>query len=223
MTERTSPRARGAAATRALAAELGHELNGGLGLFRLVAERLQKGEAPDDEERAALAEELEHLRQLAGRLREFARTPLEREEHTPRAIVEAACTLAGADHDSGLELAFEAADDVRLSCDIELLARGLAELIDNALTARAQRAGVFVTCAPTLTFGVWDDGPGFEQGVERAARWGFTTRAGALGLGLTLASRAARVHGLQLEFERSDGRTLAKLLVLAPGRDKVTP
>lgn len=222
MTGPNSVRAHRAAATRALAAELGHEIQGGLGFFRLMAERLREGKQLDAEELAALTEELERFSLLSGRLRDLARTPLARSEHTPRAICEAACRLTAPTADPlPLELAIEVEDDVRISCDLDVLARGLAALIDNALEAKATRAGVTVSADDHgARFCVWDDGSGFEPGIERALSWGATTRPGAVGLGLTLALRSARAHGFSLEFERDDAQTRALLLV--PARDVQT-
>jgi signal transduction histidine kinase len=128
-----------------------------------------------------------------------------------------------------LPLEIELAGDpsVQLNCDINVLAQGLAELIDNALEAKSERAGVRVNAGRSVAFCVWDDGPGFEAGVQRALHWGVSTRAGALGLGLTLALRSARAHGFSLEFSREQERTLATLLVPARDvlgeRDKLAP
>lgn len=207
-------------ATRALAAELGHELHGGLSFFRLMAEQLSQGKTLDAEEASALSEELQRFSSLAARLRELAKRSPERAEHTPRAIIDAACarvtTQAGP---LPLELRLEGDEGVRLSCDLELIAEGLAALIDNALEAKRASAGVHVTCGAGVTFSVWDDGDGFDAGsaAEQALRWGYSTRPGALGLGLTLALRAARSHGFTLAFEREGSRTVAKLSI--PARD----
>lgn len=206
-------------ATRALAAELGHEIHGGLSFFRLMAEQLGEGKPLDAEEASAFAEELQRLGQLATRLRELAKSPLERAEHTPRALVEAARARAAADS-LPLELQLEGDESVRVSCDLELVAQGLAALIDNALEARQARAGVNVTVGAGVTFCVWDDGPGFpgaSGAAEQALRWGYSTRPGALGLGLTLALRAARSHGFTLAFEREGSRT--RVLLTVPARD----
>lgn len=228
MAGRNSVRAYRAAATRALAAELGHDIQGGIGLFRLLTERASQGQPLDNDEIQALGEELERLSDLAARLRGFARIPLERREHTPREVVDAACMLATPlARPLPLEIELEGDLNARLNCDINVLAQGLAELIDNALEAKTQRAGVRVRADRNLAFCVWDDGPGFEHGVKQALHWGASTRAGALGLGLTLALRSARAHGFSLELAREQERTLATLLVPARDvlseRDKLDP
>jgi len=108
---------------------------------------------------------------------------------------------------------------VSLSCDAPLLARALRELIDNAVEARRERAGVrWEEGAESSCLCVWDDGEGFAMEPGLAARFGATTRAEAAGLGLTLAVRAARAHGFRLEFSRAEGRTEARLWFVTSSR-----
>jgi len=95
------------------------------------------------------------------------------------------------------------------------LSQALGELIDNALEARTERAGVRFRLGDTPGFCVWDDGPGFEIAAERALAWGVTTRPAAAGLGLTLALRMARAHGFNLELRRAPPLTEAWLLIPA--------
>ncbi|HVY32715.1 MAG TPA: ATP-binding protein [Polyangiaceae bacterium] len=221
MSARNSVRLYSSNATRALAAELGHEINGGLSFFRLIAEQLSQGKQLDAEEASALSEELQRFSSLATRLRELAKRTPERAEHTPRVLVDAACArVATPERPLPLELRLEGDEGISVGCDLELVAEGLAALIDNALEAKQTHAGVHVTCGDGVTFRVWDDGSGFDAGAgapEQALRWGHSTRPGALGLGLTLALRAARSHGFTLAFEREDARTVAKLSI--PARD----
>lgn len=221
MAGRNSVRAYRAAATRALAAELGHDIQGSIGLFKLLTERAARGQRLDDDEIQALGEELERLSGLAARLRGFARIPLERREHSPREVLDAACVLATPmARPLPLEIAFEGDESTRLNCDVNILAQGLAELIDNALEAKRRQAGVRVTIGRSISFCVWDDGPGFEHGAQEALHWGASNRPGALGLGLTLALRSARAHGFSLELGREQERTHATLLI--PARDVLT-
>jgi signal transduction histidine kinase len=196
----------------ALAAELGHDLQGPLNLFRLSLERLTRGDALDEEDLSLLGEELERLGQLNTRLRGLARASasLQRVVCSPRQIVELAlgeAPLAG--------LAVDATDQVTLACDPTLLAHALKELVRNALEARKAQAGVRFERGATPGFCVWDDGAGFELGVDAALAWGATTRPAAAGLGLTVALRAARAHGFNLELRRTPPYTEAWLLVPA--------
>ncbi|RYZ10252.1 MAG: hypothetical protein EOO73_01355 [Myxococcales bacterium] len=204
------------AAAGALAAELGHDLQGPLNLFRLMTEQVERGQPLDEEDAALLREELERLSRLSARLREMARWQLMRAEHTPRRLVELALASLPALQVPGFELELSGAAEATISCDAALVARALRELIDNALEARLQHAGVRWVGGEEPCLCVWDDGPGFDGDPGRAARFGVTTREGAAGLGLGLAHRAARAHGFRLELARAGGLTEARLWIVAP-------
>lgn len=197
-------------AAGALAAELGHELQGPLNLFRLSVDRLARGEALDQEDVSLLQEELERLSQLNARLRELARTPLHKTACSPRELTALALTSRPA-----ADLEVDVPDTVWLRCDTQLLSQALGELIDNAVEARAARAGVRFEHGPVPGFCVWDDGDGFSLDTQRAQAWGVTTRNGAAGLGLTMALRVARAHGFNLELRRVPPHTEAWLLIAA--------
>lgn len=198
-------------AVAALAAELGHELSGSLNLFRLNADRLAQGDLLDPEDVALLGEELERLSRLSARLRELSRVSGASSAWAPREL------LAQALAERAAELEIDVADDRSLLCvcDPDLLGQALRELCDNALEAKATRAGVRFQAGPVAGFCVWDDGPGFALAVERALAWGVTTRPRAAGLGLTVALRAARAHGFDLELRRAGERTEAWVLIPA--------
>lgn len=204
-----SPPTERRAAAGALAAELAHDLQGPLNLFRLSTERLARGEALDAEDVSLLQEELSRLGQLNARLRDLARASLHKVACSPRELVELALTGPQLE----LELELEAGHGVSLLCDKALLSRALRELIENAVQAKASRAGVRFEPGPAAGFCVWDDGAGFSLGTDAALAWGVTTRPAAAGLGLTLTSRAARAHGFKLELRRVARRTEAWLLL----------
>jgi signal transduction histidine kinase len=194
----------------ALAAELGHDLQGPLNLLRLSVERLTRGGTLDQEDLSLLGEELERLGQLNTRLRGLARASasLKKVACSPRQLVELALGQA-----PPAGLAVDATDQVTFACDPTLLGQALKELIANALEARTAQAGVRFEQGATPGFCVWDDGAGFELSVDAALAWGATTRPSAAGLGLTLALRAARAHGFNLELRRAPPHTEAWLLV----------
>ncbi len=213
------------AAAGALSAELGHDLQGPLNLFRLMTERLENGHAPDAEDASLLREELENLSRMSARLRELARQSLQRAEHEPRQLVELALSLSPSLAATELELdvASVEAEGALIDCDAALVARAVRELLDNALEARKQRAGVRWEATEPPALCVWDDGAGFALEPGQAARFGASTRAGAAGLGLTLALRVARGHGFRLDFVHNQGRTEARLVFLAPaGGERAT-
>lgn len=207
-----SSRAHRRALLAAVSAEVGHELQGPLNLFRLVKERLGRGDALGAEDVALLGEELERLARLGRRLREMTSGSREQNVSAPAELIEAAlrspCPHPAA---TALELELEASTALGIRCDALLLSQALRELIDNALEARGARAGVRFRADAPAGFCIWDDGPGLELPPARAFEWGLTTRSGAAGVGLTLALRAARVHGFGLELRREASRTEAWL------------
>ena len=204
-----SARAERRAVAGALAAELGHDLQGPLNLFRLCTDRLARGDHLDQEDVSLLQEELARLSQLNGRLRALARTSLAKVACSPREVV----TLALGGRQTVAKLEIDASDDVSVRCDPELLSQALRELIDNAVEARATRAGVRYQHGAAPGFCVWDDGDGFSLATPNARAWGVTTKPGAAGLGLTLAMRVARAHGFDLELRRVPPHTEAWLLI----------
>ncbi len=207
-------RSRRGAALAALAAEVGHELQGPLNLFRLAHERLTRGSALDQEDLSLLDEELSRLSRLSARLRGLAYTSLELGLASPREIVELAVGLAPSGPAAAqLELDVDPAPGLVVACDRGLLAGAVRELIDNALEARTAGAGVRFQVAPQAGICVWDDGAGFELDDAQAMTWGVTTRPRAAGIGLTLALRAARAHGFTLELRRRGTLTEAWLLI----------
>jgi signal transduction histidine kinase len=202
------------AAVGALAAELGHDLQGPLNLFRSVTDRLERGQALDGEDVALLREELERLGRLTGRLRELSRHALERAPCSPAELVRRALSVPPAldPTASGLSVARDdASDAATVLGDGALLALALRELVDNALEARHSRAGVRFEEGAPASLCVWDDGPGFDGDPGLSARSGITTRPGAAGLGLALALRVARAHGFGLYFSRAGGLTEVRL------------
>lgn len=212
-----SPRALASRATRraavaALAAELGHDLQAPLNLFRLLAERLAKGQTPDAEDTSLLLEELERLAKINARLRELSRAPLTKVECPLSQVLQQAlaCSALAASVDPPLEIELGDAPP-QLLCDAELLGRALAELIDNALEARETRAGVRFAAGETPALCVWDDGAAEPLSTAAACAFGATTRPGAAGMGLTMAHRVARAHGFRLDLQRHGALTEARV------------
>ena len=199
----------------ALAAELGHDLQGPANLFRLTIERVKAGAALDAEDLLMLDEELARLSQLTSRLRALAQCPLDRARCSARDVMRAA--LARADSARSLEPDLDSGEACQLKCDQELLGLALAELLDNACAAMATRAGLRFAATGKSGFCVWDDGAGFVLDSGSALGWGVTTKPAGSGLGLTMALRAARAHGYDLEITRQG--SLTEVWMLIPARD----
>lgn len=206
-------RARSRALLGALAAELGHDLQGPLNLFRLALDRVERGHPLDHEDLEGLREELERLARLNGRLRGLARERREKSQASLDELLELALVFTADTADLRVE---STACAQSISCDAELVALALSELLKNALEAKASEAGVQLVLGERTGYCVWDDGPGFSSAFEEQLAWGVSTRPGAAGLGLTLALRAAKAHGLTLESRRQAARTEVWLLIPQP-------
>jgi signal transduction histidine kinase len=197
----------------ALAAELGHDLQSPANLFRLTVERVRAGASLDAEDLLLLDEELARLSQVTSRLRALAQSPLHRARCAAQDVMRAA--LAHVDSARLPELDLDSGETCQLHCDRQLLGLALAELLDNASAAKASRAGLRFSATGKSGFCVWDDGAGFAVDCARALAWGVTTKPDAAGLGLTVALRAARAHGYNLEISRQGGLTEVWLLIPA--------
>jgi signal transduction histidine kinase len=199
----------------ALAAELGHDLQGPANLFRLTIERVRAGASLDAEDLLMLDEELTRLSQISSRLRTLAQSPLHRARCCPQDVMQAALGRADSARSLALDLDLDSGQAYQLHCDQQLLSLALAELLDNAATAKSERAGLRFAATGKSGFCVWDDGAGFAVDSAKALGWGVTTKPGAAGLGLTLALRAARAHGYDLEITRQGALTEVWLLIPA--------
>jgi len=210
---------------RELLAAVSHELRTPLARIRLLVEIARQGSVTpatlDDVEREAIEIDTLVGELLASARLEFqavTRKPLEAGEVARRA-------LERAGEDAG-KLALAAAAPLPFVADPTLIARALANLIDNArkhgggLDRMAIRAG-----DGTVVFEVSDRGPGFAPGDEarvfdRFYRGnGDAGHHGSLGLGLALVRRIAVAHGGQADAaNRPEGgaRLTLELPVSAP-------
>ncbi|MFL5303901.1 MAG: ATP-binding protein [Polyangia bacterium] len=196
---------------RELLAAVSHELRTPLARIRLLVEigrqRSQGGPPPLDEiEREAI-----EIDALVGELLASARLEFQAVTPKPLDAVEVARRA--------LERAGEPADKlqappapVALGADPTLLARALANLVDNARKhgGGLQRLAV-TTDEAWVAFTVTDAGPGFAPGDEvrvfdrfyRGAGGGHAH--GSLGLGLSLVKRIADAHGGRVSAANQPG------------------
>jgi signal transduction histidine kinase len=199
-----------------LLAEVSHELRTPLARIRLLVEIARSGKLD-----ATTLDEIEgeavEIDRLVGELLASAR--LDFSAVNPRPLDGADLARRAAER-AGLpaEAVSVETGDARLEGDATLLARALANLLDNA---RKHGAGVerlrVGSRADAVLFVVEDRGPGFsaEEAVrltealsrgERPHRDGKARPEGSLGLGLALVHRIARSHGGRLSLEsRPDG------------------
>ena len=112
---------------------------------------------------------------------------------------------AAAAEERGVALTCEAAPGVVVQGHAQLLARAVANLLDNALTHAAGTPGIALSVSagpPALA--VADHGPGAGPDAERlTARFaqGDPSRGSGAGLGLALVAAVARLHGARLALE----------------------
>ena len=186
---------------RELLAAVSHEMRTPLTRLRVLVELAQDGDIHDKALRDMEAEVLE-IDALIGELLASARLDF---NALQRAQLEARALAAEAIHRAGLPstLLCDASEGAVVSADPTLIARALANLLQNAIkhgggptSVRVKKDGDF------LRFEVDDAGPGLSEAALRRAfdpffRDGNDGADGAqsLGLGLALVRRIADAHG----------------------------
>jgi signal transduction histidine kinase len=197
---------------RELLAAVSHEIRTPLGHMRILLDtaRDRKTDAAlvDDLEREVLEVDRLVAQLLAGSRLDF--DAVDRRELDAAAVAALALERAGIDA-ARLDVA---ADDTRLTGDPTLLARALANLIDNAArhaggaTRLRVRAGTGDDDG-ALVFEVEDGGPGFADAelgrVFESFYRGERRGAGSLGIGLALVRRIAVAHGGRAFAENAAG------------------
>lgn len=208
------------AGERELLATVSHELRTPLARLRLLVEMAREG-AASEKILADLDAEVLEIDALVGEL--LARSRLDFGVHAARAInareaVERALVRAGLPVDRlRVDAVGRSAFDPEVEADATLLARALANLVDNAehhgggLSAIELRGD-----ADHVSFSVLDRGPGLEDEAQSrifdpfhqgAGDSGAASRADArvsLGLGLALVRRIAEAHGGSVFARRRD-------------------
>lgn len=109
-----------------------------------------------------------------------------------------------------IDLGFDAPEDLRVVGDPVLLAQALGNMVDNALKYAPVRGTIAITArrldADTVTVVVADNGPGIPEHertrvIERFYRVDASRGTPGVGLGLSVVSAVARLHGGALTLE----------------------
>jgi two-component system, OmpR family, sensor kinase len=196
---------------RGFVAEAGHELRTPLALMRAELDYALHYARTEDELRAAIrtaSDETDRLVALSGALLLIAssdrgRLELHQEPGTAGALLESVrqrFAWRAEELERPLEVA-GGATDVTITADRLRLEQALGNLVDNAL--RHGAGAVRLTAgekAGTVTLGVTDDGPGFDdtflpRAFERFSRGDARRAMDGSGLGLSIVETIARAHG----------------------------
>ncbi len=198
-------------------AAISHDVRTPLSMVLGYASALEEAPELSGEQRrqaGLIREKGEQLRGLIADLNltnrlEYAMQPLKREWLSPAALVrETAANFLNEDPDGlhPLEVSISsAAEETRLLCDRQLLARMLENLIRNSVRHNPQSCAVRVSLTRRgrrLRLCVSDTGRGFsEEQLERLDRGERIQDESGHGLGLRIVRDVARAHGGRVRFD----------------------
>jgi signal transduction histidine kinase len=209
---------------RFLVSAIAHDLRTPLFTLRGSLEALELGIGDDGRYLGLAQDRATHLDRLVTDLFAFSRLEYEHDPSRWAEVDVAALAREVAETLSGMHdvrVAARGADRAIVRGDAQALQRVLTNLLDNAI--RHGRAQVHVTTARengTVTVGIVDDGPGFEDGdlphVFEPLFRGDRARSGShAGLGMAIARRLARAHGGDVDAANDAGGG-ARLTVRLP-------
>ncbi|QSQ25422.1 HAMP domain-containing histidine kinase [Pyxidicoccus parkwayensis] len=205
-------------------ASIAHQLRTPVSTLNLSLQQLERGHGTPD------ARTLERLRRTVARLGRLVdgilrlerfkpeELPIHPESLAPAQIIDQ--IVADYEHDAsskGLRLDVSANRSARMQVDRDLLVDALGNLIQNAIKYTA-KGFVRVTLEEqedAVVFKVEDSGPGISSDRQRELfRPVYPGQPGGVGLGLSIAFRAAVAQGGALELESEPGRGSTFLLRL---------
>ena len=129
----------------------------------------------------------------------------------------------------GVHLSFESMGELTISGDPLLLAQAIGNLIDNALKHAPEKGKIQVQATQRADgareVAISDDGPGIPDSdkprvTERFYRGDASRGTPGVGLGLSLVSAVAKLHGGRLEL--TDNHPGLRAILILPARDSST-
>jgi signal transduction histidine kinase len=155
------------------------------------------------------------MARLAGLVREFldfARPqPLRLSRVDLRATAEEVGSLLVPEAQAtGVDLALELAEEVRVELDAERIKQVILNLVQNAAEATGAGGHVLLRVSPRdggAMLEVEDDGPGLPEDPAMVFEPFFTTKPGGTGLGLAIVHRIVTDHGGRIDCESRPGAT----------------
>lgn len=228
--ERTLIRTEQLAAVGQLAASVAHEVRNPLTGVKLLMQAAARADSPiplTPERLALLMQEIARIeRTIQGLMDLAAAPPPDFRPHDLHAIVKAAVEASRAKAEAKpVSLRFDSAEHpVPLAVDGDGMHSLFTNLISNAIDA-ARSSVVVALCqhGGRVEVEVSDDGPGIDASLTGRLFTPFaTTKAGGIGLGLTIARRIAVDHGGSLNAANRPDGGAAFTLVLPEARDAET-
>lgn len=197
-------------------AGLAHQLRNPITTLRLVVQRLDRGDAVLD------TRMLERLRRTVGRLGRLTDGVLRLERFLPDELPVRPELLSPAQmidqligdyeytaHQKGLRLDVSSNRSLRMEADADLLTDALGNLIENAIKY-TEKGFVRVTLDEEngwIVFRIEDSGPGIGEERRKALFQPVQPgKPGGVGLGLTIAHRAAVAQGGSIEVQSEEGK-----------------
>ena len=191
---------------------LAHDLRSPLTRLRATLERAL-ADCPDETARAGVARALDEGDRLLAMLDTALRISRAEAGLGRDAFVEADLAAMARDvadmfeplaEDRGMTIRAEAPETLVALVHRELLGQAIANLVDNALKYGSGEVTIRVETGPVLS--VADDGPGIppdrrEEALKRFGRLDAARTESGAGLGLSLASAVAHLHGGTLSLE----------------------
>ncbi len=217
-----------------VAQRLAHGIKTPLSTIRLKAQQMEEEGVA---EAATIQQEADRLSRMTdGFMRLASFEPLSLAEEDLNEVIQRVVGEQGIGLVEGLELKLDLASDLpKIRIDEEQVVRALANLVNNALAAMADR-GVLTIRTRMLRSGepsaaggerlvveVSDTGPGIpEEYRAKLFQPFFTRKPGGTGLGLTIVKKTVEDHGGTIEVESEAGKGTTFRIFLPVARDSGT-